>query len=69
MILNPRAQPTADISAARDGREIVKPVEQAAARQSLQNSEPKDRAANAAARYAKGRARFFEAVDDGPKCF
>jgi len=59
MILNPCAQPTADISAARDGGEIMKFIEQAAARQPLQNSESKGCTANAATRYAKRSAFLF----------
>ena len=49
VILNPCAQPAADVSAAGNGGEIVKLVEQAAGREALQNPEPERCATNAAA--------------------
>ena len=59
IILNPRAQPAADVSPARDRGEIVKLLEQPAARQALQNSQSKGGAPDAAARDAERRAFFL----------
>src|SRR5213078_2868553 len=43
--LNPGGEPAADVSAARDGREVMKLLEKAATSQPLQYSERKRRAA------------------------
>ena len=57
-MVNPRAQPTADVSAARDGGQIVELVDQAAARKALQHSQSKRRTANAATGNAERGTLF-----------
>ena len=46
----------------------MKLIEQAAARQALQDAESKGGAANAAAGNAERRPLFFQPVNGGPKC-
>jgi hypothetical protein len=48
IVFDPRAQPTANVSAARDRGEIMKLLQQAAAREALENSQSKGRAADTA---------------------
>jgi len=68
VMLNPRAQPTADISTARDGGEIVELFEQTAAREALQNSESKRGAANPAAGETECGTFFWQRVNGHPEC-
>ena len=63
MIPDPRAQPAADVSAAGNGGEIVKFIEQAAAREALQDPKRECCAANAATREAECRARRLLLMD------
>lgn len=65
-MVNPSRKPGADITAPGNRREIMKTIEQPAARQSMQDTEAKGRAANAAAGNAKRGLLFLERVNRGP---
>src|SRR6185436_11758598 len=57
MPVNPCAQPTPHVTAARDRREIIKLIQETLAGQALQDTQPERRAANAPARETECRAR------------
>jgi hypothetical protein len=65
--VNPRRQPAAGVAAARDGREVVEAVEEAALRERLDDAERERAAAYAAAREADGRPLGRVQASDGPR--
>src|SRR5262245_45651202 len=65
-MMNPGRQPTADVAAAGDGGEIMKSLQQPAARKPMQNTKSEGRATNAPARDAESRLFLLQPMNRTP---
>ena len=59
LMMHPAHQPTADVTASRDSRNVVEGAQELGLRQSLQNAEIKGRAADTAARESEADQTFL----------